>query len=321
MTDSWHSYPSIYALGHRALSELLFDPVLVEEKVDGSQFSFGKFAVHGCGADRRCDCNLISAELRTRSRGKDQDINYPDKMFTQACETVKRLAPDLHEGWTYRGEYLQKPKHNVLAYSRVPAQHIIIFDINTGNERYLDYEAKAAEAARLGLEVAPCIYSGIMSNPNQFRCMLERESVLGGVQIEGVVIKNYARFGIDKKVLLGKYVSEAFKEVHRKEWKISNPTNGDILQTLIGSYKTQGRWNKAIQHLREQGQLTDSPADIGKLIHEAQCDIAKECSDEISQVLLRWALPKIQRGSIAGLPEYYKQQLLEKQFVTEHVAN
>ena len=43
-------------------------------------------------------------------------------------------------------------------------------------------------------------------------------------------------------------------------------------------------------------------------------DIAKECSDEISQALLRWALPKVQRGAITGLPEFYKQQLLEKQF-------
>lgn len=41
--DSWHSYPSIFAIGHRALAELLLDPVIVEEKVDGSQFSFGLF--------------------------------------------------------------------------------------------------------------------------------------------------------------------------------------------------------------------------------------------------------------------------------------
>jgi hypothetical protein len=39
--DSWHSYPSLFAIGHRALAELLLDPVPVEETIDGSQFSFG----------------------------------------------------------------------------------------------------------------------------------------------------------------------------------------------------------------------------------------------------------------------------------------
>ena len=32
MSDSWHSYPSIFAMGHRALKELFLDPVIVEEK-------------------------------------------------------------------------------------------------------------------------------------------------------------------------------------------------------------------------------------------------------------------------------------------------
>jgi hypothetical protein len=35
--NSWHSYPSIFTLGHSAISDLLDGPVCVEEKVDGSQ--------------------------------------------------------------------------------------------------------------------------------------------------------------------------------------------------------------------------------------------------------------------------------------------
>ena len=41
--DSWHSFPSVYAVGHAALADLFLDDVIVEEKVDGSQFSFGLF--------------------------------------------------------------------------------------------------------------------------------------------------------------------------------------------------------------------------------------------------------------------------------------
>lgn len=36
-----NSYPSIYSLGHRYISELFSGPVVIQEKIDGSQFSFG----------------------------------------------------------------------------------------------------------------------------------------------------------------------------------------------------------------------------------------------------------------------------------------
>lgn len=37
MTTSWHSYPKLYAMGHRAIADILLDDVIVQEKVDGSQ--------------------------------------------------------------------------------------------------------------------------------------------------------------------------------------------------------------------------------------------------------------------------------------------
>lgn len=58
---SWHSYPKVYALGHRALAELLLDEVLVEEKIDGSQFSFGRFG----------------GDLKARSKGCQLNVDYP----------------------------------------------------------------------------------------------------------------------------------------------------------------------------------------------------------------------------------------------------
>lgn len=40
--DSFHSYPAVFNLGHKAIESLLTSgPVIVEEKIDGSQFSFG----------------------------------------------------------------------------------------------------------------------------------------------------------------------------------------------------------------------------------------------------------------------------------------
>ena len=41
ITTSWHSYPKVYAIGHAYLGALFDGEVVVTEKVDGSQFSFG----------------------------------------------------------------------------------------------------------------------------------------------------------------------------------------------------------------------------------------------------------------------------------------
>ncbi len=295
--SSWHSYPKIYNLGHAAIKNLLDGEVTVEEKVDGSQFSFG----------------IFNGEIKCRSKGKEQVVDAPDKMFNRAIEVVRQLAPILKDGWTYRGEYLNKPSHNALAYDRTPINNIIIFDINDGQESYLSRADKEAEAARIGLEIVPAITVNI-TNATEIAALMDKVSVLGGQKIEGIVIKNYTKFGNDGKVLMGKHVSEGFKEVHKQTWGESNPGKNDILGFLSFKYKHESRWNKAIQHLREAGQLTDSPKDIGNLMKEVQRDITEECKEEIAQVLLEWAMPKILRAASTGIPEWYKQKLVEKQF-------
>lgn len=297
LTSSWGSYPKIYNIGHAYLADYFDGPVQVEEKVDGSQFSFGVF----------------NGEIKVRSRGQELVVDAPEKLFTKAIETVKKLAPNLVSGWTYRGEYLAKPKHNVLAYDRNPVDNIIIFDINKGQETYLSYDEKKAEAERLGLEVVPLVYQGMITSPEQFLQFMETISILGGQKIEGVVVKNYSKMGPDKKVLLAKYVSEAFKEVHKVEWKAQNPNKGDIMQLLAAKYKTDSRRHKAIQHLREAGILTDSPKDIGALIKEVQRDTMEECKEEIIEELFRWAKPQLMRMIVAGLPEWYKEELVKNQ--------
>lgn len=300
MSESWHSYPSIFNVGHRALEGFFDGPVLVQEKVDGSQFSFGSFG----------------GELRCRSKGQQLVVTAPEKMFTLAVETAVGLfeAGKLVDGWTYRGEYLQKPTHNTLTYGRIPAQHVILFDINDGHESYLLYSAVANEAARLGLDVVPLMFEGWIKTPEQFKEYLERDSVLGGTKVEGVVAKRYDLFGQDKKCLMAKYVCEGFKELNSKAFRIANPTRGDVVEKMIGLYKTEARWQKAVQHLREAGTLQGAPQDIGALMKEVHADIEKECAADIAETLMKWALPQIKRAVVGGLPQWYKDRLLTQQF-------
>ena len=293
-----HSYPSVYAIGHKAIEEIFLGPVLIEEKINGSQFSWG----------------IIDGELQCRSKGKQFILDAPEKMFQRAVDFVQEIAPMLKPDWVYRAEYLQKPHHNTLVYDRVPAHNLIIYDINTGLEDYMPWEKKRDEAARLGLECVPFFYHGIVQNFDMFKDFLDHVSCLGGTKVEGIVVKNYALFTAEKKVAMGKYVSESFKEIHTGEWRKANPTSGDIVDTLIVAYRTPARWQKAVQHLRDAGNLEWSTRDIGNLIKAVPEDVLKECEDEIKQRLFSHFWPKIRRGITAGLANWYKDELAKSAF-------
>lgn len=302
--SSWGSYPSIFNVGHKAMAPLVGEVVNAEEKIDGSQFSWG----------------LIDGELRARSKGKELDPYRPaEKLFELACQTVVRLAPELTPGWTYRGEFLAKPRHNHLTYSRVPASHLIVFDVNRDEQDYLSYDEKKAEAERLGLECVPLLWTGTWTSADQLSVLLSQESQLGGPTIEGVVIKPVSGnvWGLDHKLLMAKFVSEVFKEEQKKTWRSSNPTTADIVDLIASMFSTEARWRKAVQHLRENGELESSPRDIGKLIQEVPMDIMSDARDEIADRLFSHFWPQIRRKAVCGLPEWYKRELLENLFTSE----
>lgn len=294
-----HSYSSILNIGHKGLANLFNGPVQIEEKYDGSQFSFG----------------IIDGELQMRTKSAQLVVDAPEKMFTLAVQRVKAIEHLLRPGYVYRGEYLAKPKHNVIVYDRVPLNNIMIFDISDGNtEFYLDAAMRQLEAERLGFESANVFYFGPVTELSTLTVYLDTTSWLGGAKIEGFVVKNYEQFGLDHKVLMGKYVSEKFKEVMAGDWRERNPTQGDVLQQLIMMYRTPARWEKARIHLMEKGELTETPKDIGALIKEVQIDVKKEAAGEIADFLYRFYEPKIMRAIIAGLPEWYKLELAHGAF-------
>ena len=298
--NSWHSYSHIWALGHPRVADIFNGPVVMQEKIDGSQLSWG----------------VIDGKLRIRSKGQEFPVEAPQDLFVDASSTILKLFTEgkLHEGWTYRGESIQRPKHNVLVYERTPPGNVIIFDINTDIETYLDPSEVTFEAERLELITVPLLYEGDGSKITEaiFMKWLEQISCLGNVPIEGIVVKNYNQFGRDKKVLMAKYVSEAFKEQHRSEWKGINKKA--FTELLANQYKTDARWLKAIQHLREEGKLESDPKDIGLLFKEIAQDFEKECEEEVKEALWKHFKKDLIKRISRGFPEWYKQYLLKQQF-------
>lgn len=292
-------YSDIHAIGHKLLTNLFTGPVVVQEKTDGSQFSF-------------CQQN---GQLSCRSRGQQIHLGEPG-MFSKAVETVRSLQGLLIENRIYRCEYIQKPKHNALTYARVPKGYLVLWDAEDMGQNYLAPEALTAEAIRLGLEPVPLIWEGVQSFlgwNHGLECwltdMLDRESCLGGCKVEGIVVKNYHQFGADHKILVGKFVSAAFKEIHREASKKLKPQHGDIVQQIAACYQTPARFNKVVQHLREAGQINGTPQDIGPLLKELHLDIAKECTDDIKDQLFKHFWKPVIREIAKTFPDFYKQQI------------
>lgn len=300
-----HSYPKVYALGHPAIEHLMDGTVYVQEKYDGSQFSWAWDE----------DGRLHARSKGTTQYGGSDNRTEPDGIFEKAVGYVRSLEP-VNPGVIYRAEAFAKPKHNTLAYDRAPENGLVLFDVEVDPNKYLTPYQLADVAAGFGIEAARFIVDapGDDISIDALKLWLEDESTLGGPKVEGVVIKNYDRFGRDGKILAGKYVSEAFKEKHKREWKGANPSQGDIVQNLIDSLNTEARWRKAVQHLRDDGALEGSPRDIGPLMKEVKRDTVAEEKEWIAGKLLEWAMPKISRALGSGLPEWYKAELAESQF-------
>lgn len=290
-------YPKIYNASHGAVKDIFQWTVHIEEKIDGSQFSFG----------------LKDGRLWMKTHHKDVTNEEP---FGQFMETMKFLRGSavlelVREGYTYRGEVISKLKHNHLTYQRLPKLgNIVIFDIDKGDEDYLGYVDKVQEANRLGLETVPYMFYGTVSNSGTVRSFLDRTPLLGGKIIEGIVVKAYGHYAEDKKTIMAKIVSDAYREIAKDEGNIgAKPTRSDVVQALIEKYRTEPRWRKAVQTLRDNNTLKNDPSDIQGLRVQAMKDIEEECGDEIKNALYMSFKNDVLRGSVGGLPEWWKKTL------------
>ncbi len=297
------SYNEILHVAHKLVLPMWSNSINIEEKVDGSQCSF---TLDGNG------------ELLIRSKGKQINIGSPDsKMFNEGIAAIKERADLLVPGHVWRGEYLKSKKHNTICYSRIPIGHIAIFDIELSLGEYATVEQRKEMADFIGLETVPILFQGVWEKElSDLRTFFETESFLGGSKIEGIVAKCYTQY-LNGNPLFAKLVSEAFKEVHSVEWKKSNPNKGDIVEQLIINHRTEARWLKSIQHMRDNGELTNSPRDIGPLLKEIGNDVRKEEEEAIKEALFKWAYPKISRGITVGFVDFYKKKLLEGEFLTD----
>ena len=296
------TYGKVNALGHAMVKGILDGPVRVEEKIDGSQFSFGV---------------IDPPNLTIRSKRMLIHADEPPAMFKPSVDTVLELYREgrLKEGWTYRGEAMSKPKHNILCYERAPDRNIVLYDVDTALHDYMSHADMTKEAEYLGLESVPLLYEGMVTDLNFIKDLIDKtESILGG-KMEGVVLKRIANdmFHPDGKAVRAKYVSEAFKEKHTSS-SMAVGRSKDIVMDIGNSFSVPARWRKIVQGFAEDGLITHTPADIGPMIKRLQEDVMEECEDEIKELLFKHFYRKLRGSVVKGFPQWYKEQLAESEF-------
>lgn len=291
-----HSYPKIYTIGHKMIKEIFSSQVLVEEKIDGSQLSFMKD---------------IDDNLYFRSKNVDITLDAVPDLFQNAVNYLISIKDKIRPNLIYRGECLKTNKHNVLAYQRVPKHNFIGFDIENVLADFIsDYSKKQELFSELDLETAPLLYEGNINSKEDLEQFLSTSPLLGGDKIEGVVVKNYNLSLYDSGIMIGKYVADSFRE----SFKDNIVSKSNVYEKLINSLKTENRWRKAVQHLQEAGKLENSMRDIPRLLQEVYNDVIEEESDYIKEFLYKSFIAEIKRGVTKGLPEWYKNYLLENDY-------
>ena len=296
------AFPKIFAIGTDYIKDIFNEEVEVTEKVDGSQFAFGK----------------IDGEFFMRSKGRQIFPETPDKMFKEAVDYALSLEDKVEDNTVYYCEYLRTPRHNMLTYERIPKNHLALFAVSNGRDRFNHSHIELTGIAKnLDIEVVPLLYKGRVDSPEELLELLEKDSILGGVSVEGIVAKNFDRpfllGGQPIPLMAGKFVSEKFKEVHREQWGKKFSTKGKW-ETFLESFKTEARWHKAVQHLKEAGELENAPRDIGKLIKEIQSDISDEEKEDIKEFLWKEFGGQLLRHSTRGFAEWYKEELMKNSF-------
>jgi hypothetical protein len=157
------AFPKILHIGDKQILDLFEGEVEITEKLDGSQFSFGK----------------IDGEVITRSKGRE--FSEPDKLFKPVWEYVHSIEDKLPEGIWFYGETLGTPRHSTLAYDRTPKNFFALFGVyDMERHEFLNYDSILQWSLNLGVDAVPLLFRGEISQDKILEMVEDTVSYLGG---------------------------------------------------------------------------------------------------------------------------------------------
>jgi hypothetical protein len=294
------SYPKIPAYGYDGTEDILDGDVVITPKIDGSNVSVWLFD-NGYKLARR-----------------NGWISEGDKGFSPFIDFVRtewesnlylRAMAERSEPLVLFGEFANN--QNKLKYD---TKHpIILFDVAStiidpiDDAMFFDFWPRYTQelcAQELGWPIVPVLYEGPGSQlgapADIIDRFLNRASVLGGCNEEGVVVKSYknsegknryTRFG---RHYFCKLVTSEFAERQNVSVKPVRVGTG-LGEWAVETFFTSTRLDKAVQKMQEDGVWDDSNArkNIGKLIGYVSKDVKDEHFDEISEKAVQTAWKEI----------------------------
>jgi hypothetical protein len=296
--DMQMKYPSLVPLSKSAGEK--WEPNLawyIQEKIDGSQLTFKK----------------VGEKVIFMCQGKERSKEI---MFANVVDAINLVKEDLNPDYTYHGEYVSKPKHNVLSYMRHPRNYVVIYDIETPSGYMLPIEMEK-ECARLDFEFVKILYyrDSLAPQINPFdvaQDLLTRNAVtphLGGDQAEGVVVKIVG----GNSTRCHKVVTSLFKEKHKKGTpKRETTTVEDIVDEIGLLWNTPARFRKAQIHLRESG-IDNQDQHIGLLNEELDRDLLKEGKRKIKMYLWGDLRMLVLGATTNGFGTYYAEKYFSEE--------
>ncbi|MFF2886685.1 RNA ligase family protein [Paenibacillus sp. NPDC057967] len=307
MSVEQRKYTDIIRLGHRDSAGVVVEGsyITVFEKLDGANASFRDGS--GLPVDAFVE-GVVAYSRNTRLSPENNLRGFYE--WTQQLDRTN-LLPDT----IYYGEWLVKHKVDYGQH----AGTFYLFDIyNEEDGCYAPTDFVIAEAARLGLAVAPILYAGPYVSFEHLTSLVGRSAIASAADGgEGIVVKNVNfrdRFGRQTFV---KLVSDSFREMQPQKAP-RDPNTETPETTFVKTYLTQGRVDKLTHKLVDETVIPEAFGleDMGVILRElgprAYDDLLKEEAAELpvshEEKAIRRAIGKI-------LPMLVKAVISEKEAV------
>lgn len=255
-------YQHVERLGHQEVQGLLdHGEVIVQEKIDGANLTVAWDDEDG----------LIVASRNQAIYAKGDHL----KAFNGASEYILGLPMVVEyvkqTGAILRGEWLVR--HTIM-YHEAAFGHFYVFDVQNREGEYVHPDHWKEHLTVAGLKVVPEIgrFSG-PADPETISALSQGESLIGGKEREGIVVKAYGfknRYG---RVTWGKVVSADFKERAAAKFGANRFESKEA--KFVADCVTSSLVHKIIDKINDENG-TVSVRDMARVIQTAWYDAFKE---------------------------------------------
>lgn len=185
-------------LGASVLAEFWDAPLVVEEKLDGSNVSI------------RFDASL-GPVVAGRSRNSSDRAGQLGRLRAWAAARSACLAEHLAEDAVLYGEWLYL--QHTIPYDGLP-DYFVMLDLRLADGSFVDRRRREAFAAKLGLTLAPLVHEGRVHGVEHLQALVKR-SAFGSVRAEGVVLRRESAGCVQA---VAKWVRPDFEQKTDAEW-------------------------------------------------------------------------------------------------------